>query len=346
MIPPVVPGECRGAVSVVSGRRASCRGRIPILLCLCPCLWLAAVWLAGASHGAVPAIRPTDPSEHECQLFGYIFADGAGDPAVLATLCANLYNQTLPAEIASGQDPAGFLCEAATGRADRSSPSRDGWGFGYYLAPPHPNIHHPILIKGGPPACEDDARWNAAVGEITAFGLGGASTVLGHVRKSSYGPDRGALPDPHPFADSLMSRWWLFEHNGHVVPDSLLGWIPPEFLTRHPLDYDEVYVDSEALFRYCQYEIESRGNVRDGLLFAFHRVKGHTNFVFNTCFTDGDTLWAAHSISYTPFYYGAVADSAAWWASTVPRDTPAPESMEMHHLYWFAPGCAGSASYE
>ena len=347
MMPFAITTERRSDASAASVWRAPCLGGTLILLrlCLCLCLSLAPIRIADASRPTLAAIRPDGPVEHECQLFGYVFADGAGDQAVLGTLCANLYNQTLPAGFLSGQDPSGPAFVVASGHQERPSPSRDGWGFGYYLAPPHPGIRQPILIKGGPPACEDDARWNAAVAEITTFGLGRASVVLGHVRKSSYGPDRGALPDPHPFADSLMGRWWLFEHNGHVLPDTALGWIPSEFLARHPLDYDEVYVDSEVLFRYCQYEIERLGSVRAGLLFALHRVKLQHDFVFNLCLTDGDTLWTAHTLSYTPFYYGATDDSTTWWASTV-RPGSLQSSMTTDHLYWFTAGAMGEASYE
>jgi predicted glutamine amidotransferase len=295
---------------------------------------------------ASPAESSADPgagrADHECQIFGYVFGDGAGEARIFSTLCAGLFSETLPLLVTSGRRPAFAPLGSGGGRP---APSRDGWGFGYFLAPPHPGLHYPILVRGGPPACEDNARWSAATQEITNFGLGAASCVLGHVRKSSYGPDSGALPDPHPFADSLSGRWWLFSHNGHMLPDSLLNWIPPGFLTRHPLDYDEIYVDSELFFRYCQYEIEHRGKVRDGLLFALRRVKNHDNFVFNICLTAGDTLWTAHSLDSTPFYYGAAADSAAWWASTVAGESE-PSEMEMHHLYWFAPQNMGSASYE
>jgi predicted glutamine amidotransferase len=305
---------------VRAGLRCFCRA----LLLLLP-LALAS-FLIQPAGGNEPSQTLAGHWEHECHLFGFTFAAGAGDEELLATLCADLYGKTLPG-----------------GR--RESPSRDGWGFGHFLAPPHPGIARPILLKAGPPACEDDARWNAAIDEIATFSLPGPAAVIGHVRKSSYGPDFGALPNPHPFADSLSSRWWLFAHNGHMRPDTLMPWIPQAFMERHPLDYDEVVVDSEVFFRYCLYEIGQHGSVRDGLLYAFHRIKEYDDFVFNICFTAGDTLWAAHSVSYTPFYYAAVSDSAAWWASTV-RGESSPDSMEMHHLYWFAPGGMGCASYE
>jgi predicted glutamine amidotransferase len=266
-------------------------------------------------------------ADHECHIFGLV-CDGQGSySGVFERLCQGLYQKTLPSI------------------PTRESPSRDGWGFGYFLAPPDPAVSCPMLIRGGPPACEDSGRWGGAMREVEVYGLAGATCVLGHVRKSSYGPDLGALPDPHPFADSLLGRWWLFSHNGHMIPDSLLSWVPPEFLGRHPLDYDEVYVDSELLFRYCQYEIEQRGSVLAGLRFALNRVKNQNDFVFNICLTDGDTLWTAHTLSYTPFYYAPVADSSAWWASTVGGEAP-PAGMETDRLYWFTPGGMGSASYE
>lgn len=289
----------------------------------------------------VLAAAPRETSDHECQLFGYVFAGGAGDAGVLDALCDGLYNQTLPQRTGDAQPRV----PQWVARESRPSPSRDGWGFGYFLAPPHPGIARPLLLKGGPPACEDQARWDAASGEVALHGLSGAGAVLGHVRKSSYGPDSGALPNPHPFSDSLGGRWWLFAHNGHMIPDTLLGWIPGEFLARHPLDYDELPVDSEVLFRYYLLEIARRGSVRDALLYACHRIKEYDDFVFNICLTDGDTLWTARSVSTTPFYYTAVADSAAWWASTV-RGSGSPRAMSMHRLYWFFPGGMGSASYD
>ncbi len=296
------------------------RGRCWAAVSACAAGLLACAWVATADAAPPRA-------DHECHLLGLVFHDGPVCQTVFEELSAGLYRKTLP------QD------------ADRESPSRDGWGFGYFLAPPHAGIERPMLIKAGPPACEDSLRWAAAITEIEGFALGAQNTILGHVRKSSYGPDHGALPDPHPFADSLMGKWWLFSHNGHMVPDTLLSWIPAEFLTRHPLDYDEIWVDSEILFRYCQYEIERLRSVRAGLLFAFHRVKSYDDFVFNICLTDGDTLWAAHTLSYTPFYYAPVADSTAWWVSTVSSGGPQSE-MAMHGLYWFTPGAMGSMSYE
>jgi hypothetical protein len=276
---------------------------------------------------AAAAVAPRDSAEHECHLFGYLFGDGAGSAEALAVQCQNLYEKTTL--------PAGD---------GREMPSRDGWGFAYFLTPAHSGIMGPIVIRSGAPACDDDRRWQAAREEIAAFGLGGASCVTGHVRLSSYGPDHGALPDPHPFADSLQGRWWFFSHNGHMVPDTLMSWIPPEFLGRHPLDYPVMLVDSEVLFRYCQYEIERKGNVRVGLLAALGRVKGYDDFLFNVCLSDGDTLWAAHSHTRA-FYYGPLADSTAWWASTVPEgETPA--TMLNHHLYWFTAGGMGVESYE
>jgi len=265
--------------------------------------------------------------DHECHIFGLVCDNQAVYGALFDSLCQGLYQKTLPAP------------------PPRESPSRDGWGFAYFLAPRDPSLIEPIRITGGPPACEDSLRWAAAMREVEAHALGGATSVLGHVRKSSYGPDSGALPDPHPFADSLRGRWWLFQHNGHMRPDSLLAWIPSDFLARHPIDYDEIYVDSEVLFRYCQYEIERRGSVAAGLLYALHRVKIHNDFIFNICLTDGDTLWTAHTLSYTPFFYGATADSSAWWASTVSLG-PSQTTMATDHLYWFTPGACGEASYE
>jgi predicted glutamine amidotransferase len=268
-----------------------------------------------------------DAPDHECHIFGLLRGESGSPAALLETLCQGLYQKTLP-------DPP-----------PRETPTRDGWGFAFFLAPPDPWVTEPILIKGGPPPCEDTARWNGAIREIEASAFGGPTCVLGHVRKSSYGPDDAALPNPHPFADLLLGRWWLFQHNGHMLPDTLRAWIPPAFLQQHPLDYDEVLVDSELLFRYCQYEIERLGSVRAGLLFALHRVKLQHDFVFNLCLTDGDTLWTAHTLSYTPFYYGAEDDSTTWWASTVGPGTPQ-SSMTTDHLYWFTSGAMGEASYE
>ena len=265
--------------------------------------------------------------DHECHIFGLVCDDRAEYAALFDSLCQGLYQKTVPAP------------------PPRETPTRDGWGFGYFLAPRDPSLVEPMRIRGGPPACEDSLRWGAAIREIETFALGGATSVLGHVRKSSYGPDNGALPDPHPFADSLRGRWWLFQHNGHMRPDSVRSWIPSDFLARHPIDYDEVYVDSEVFFRYCQYEIERLGTVEAGLRFALHRVKIHNDFIFNICLTDGDTLWTAHTLSYTPFYFAATEDSSAWWASTVAIGTPH-TAMARDHLYWFTPGAWGEASYE
>lgn len=296
-----------------------------------------------------PALAADITTDHQCQLFGYVFGTDGGSVATFETLCALLYDETLPDTRAIYQGTRDSVLPAARlvsfDAPLRASPSRDGWGFGYFFAPPQPGILRPIVIRAGPPACEDVRRWNDAVAEVSSFGLGAASTVIGHVRKSSYGPDNGALPDPHPFADSLGGRWWLFAHNGHMVPDTLLPWIPPEFLARHPLDYDEVLIDSEVLFRYCMYEIERQQSVRDGLLYTFHRVKSYADFVFNICLTDGDTLWVAHSISYTPVYYESEGNDSAWWASTV-RGSGYPATMGMHRLYWFTSGDMGWTSYE
>ncbi len=286
-----------------------------------------AVLLALIAAVAFP-FPQAEATDHECQIFGLVYDDSGAYSELFERVCGDLWASTLPES------------------SGRVSPSRDGWGFGYFLSPPDPRISRPILLKAGPPACEDSLRWAAALTEIEQFGLGSSSVVLGHVRKSSYGPDNGALPDPHPFSDSLWGRWWLFSHNGHTVPDTLLQWIPAEFLERHPLDYSPIYVDSEVLFRYLLFEIESRGNVKDALLFAFNRIKNYDDFVFNICLTDGDTLWAAHTLSYTPFYFGSTADSLAWWVTTVKGTWEDPEQMQMHHLYWFAPGGMGSASYE
>ena len=294
--------------------------------------------LASSQDAVSPASR--EMADHQCHLFGYLFGEGAGDEQILSILCQYLYDKTVP-------DPGEFRCMSspASDASWRETPSRDGWGFGYFLAPPHPGIERPILIKSGAAASEDDLRWNSAQDEIGGFALQGATTVLGHVRLSSYGPDGGALPDPHPFADSLFGRWWLFAHNGHMVPDTLLPWIPETFLEQHPLDYDPIHVDSEVFFRYCLYEIESLGSVKEGLLCACHRVKEYDDFVFNICFTDGDTLWTAHSHGGRPFYFDAVEDSSAWWTSTVWEEGD-PPFMYQHHLYWFTAGSMGAASYE
>jgi predicted glutamine amidotransferase len=301
---------------------------------------------AGSSEGKAAPDSSVPPADHNCQIFGLVFASGQAQVRVFKTLCRYLYEETFPDPRRSSLDRPGLRRAGDAASRGRAAPSRDGWGFGYFFSPPHLGIDHPMVIRGGPPACEDSVRWNGAIDEIATYGFGGASAVLGHVRKSSYGPDWGALPDPHPFADSLGGRWWLFSHNGHMLPDSVLSWIPAEFLERHPIDYDEVLVDSELFFRYCEYEIARLGTVRDGLLYALHRVKSHDDFLFNICLTSGDTLWTAHTLSYTPFYYAvATPDSTAWWASTAVGGAMLPE-MEMDHLYWFTSGGMGSASYE
>lgn len=295
---------------------------------------LLASFFPSGSSGSVPSAA-WEAGEHECHLFGYLFSQGAGSEEILSNLCQDLYEKTLPLRATHTSQGGGW----------RESPSRDGWGFAYFLAPRHPGIMRPILIKSGAAASDDDARWNAARDEIAIFALQGPSVVVGHVRKSSYGPDDGALPDPHPFSDSLMGRWWHFAHNGHMKPDTLMPWIPDEFLAGHALDYEPVRVDSEVLFRYCQYEIERLGSVREGLLLAFHRVKGYEDFLFNTTLTDGDTLWAAHTHDSVPFYFDAAPDSSAWWVSTVQGEGD-PAQMEADHLYWFTSGGMGVASYE
>jgi len=293
----------------------------------------AMVALAGAAVRACdPAALAVRTEDHECHLFGYVFGSGAGSVGTFTNLCQALHDQTLPAGFADGHP--GLV----------RTPSRDGWGFAYSLSPPQAGIERPILIKSGAAASDDDQRWQAAQDEIQEHALGGASVVVGHVRLSSYGPDEGALPNPHPFADSLMGRWWHFSHNGHMQPDTLLPWIPTEFLERHPLDYAPVHVDSEVLFRYCQYEIERLGSVREGLLYAFQRVKSYYDFVFNITLTDGDTLWAAHSHT-VPFYYHDAGGGSAWWVSTV-NLSGGGQAMPQHQLMWFSAGGMGEANYE
>jgi predicted glutamine amidotransferase len=277
----------------------------------------AALWAAVLGAGAQPARAP----EHECHLFGYAFDSGGGSPAWLSTLCAGLYEQTLP---------------------DRSS--RDGWGFGYFLAPPVSWIVRPILVRSGAPASEDLRRWCAAEEEIIGHGLAGSGVILGHVRNSSSGPDGGALPDPHPFADSLDGRWWIFAHNGAAPVDTLRSWLDAGFLARHPLDYAPLYIDSELFFRYCLQEIAAAAGVRAGLCAALHRMAAKS-YVFNLCLTDGDTLWAAHSFVQVPFYYGPAGGARSWWASLIPAEDPA-SAMEEDRLYWFASQGMGSVSYE
>jgi predicted glutamine amidotransferase len=297
-----------------------------------------------------PAALTVRPEEHECHLFGYVFGSGAGSIGTFTDLCQALHDQTLLAGLERGREgPGGAPRHEGPGgtlrREDRAgTPSRDGWGFAYFLSPPQDGIERPILIKSGAAASDDDQRWQAAQDEIQDHALGGASVVVGHVRRSSYGPDEGALPNPHPFADSLMGRWWHFSHNGHMKPDTLLPWIPVEFLERHPLDYTPIHVDSEVLFRYCQYEIERLGTVREGLLYAFHRVKNYYDFVFNITLTDGDTLWAAHSHT-VPFYYHNAGGGSAWWVSTVDLSGDR-QAMPQHQLMWFSDGGMGEASYE
>lgn len=284
-------------------------------------LAVAGIVAAGtAASGAAAATPDRAPVAHECHLFGYTFAPGAGSEAWLLTLCADLREQS------------------QLGRA-----SRDGWGFGYFLTPPAPWIERPLLLRSGAPACDDDARWEAAVAEISAHGLAGASTILGHVRNSSSGPDAGALPDPHPFADSLAGRWWLFAHNGATPVDTLIQWLEPSFLAGHPLDYAPVRVDSELFFRYCLQEIASAGSVRAGLMAALGRIAAD-HYAFNLCLTDGDTLWAAHSFEQVPFHYGAAGHERAWWVALVPAVAGA-AAMEEDYLYWFAAGGMGAASY-
>lgn len=290
-------------------------------------LSIAAVILLLAPGPTPPA---SFPIEHECHLFGYSFGELGGSPDLLGQLCQQLHDKSLETR----------------DLPPRESPSRDGWGFAYFLAPPHPGLERPIFIKSGAAASDDSLRWFDAIGEIGDFALPGRSVVIGHVRKSSYGPDNGALLNPHPFADTLGGRRWTFAHNGHMVPDTLLAWIPADFLERHPLDFSPIEVDSEVLFRYCLYEIEQHGKVREGLLAAFGRVRDYYSaFVFNICMTDGDTLWAAHTHNYFPFYYGANEDSSAWWASTA-SPVADPVEMAQHHLYWFSAGGWGEVSYE
>ncbi len=306
------------------------------------------VFLAAAIFVGASLAVDTTHDDHECHLFGYVFGDDGGSPAQLETLCQEIYDKTIESRDAlPASDPPGDPDATRPDRTPlRESPSRDGWGFTYFLAPPHPGLQRPVFVKSGAAASDDDLRWNAAVSEITDFGLGARSVVTGHVRKSSYGPDNGALVNPHPFADTLGGRWWTFAHNGHMVPDTLLAWIPEDFLARHPLNYAPIEVDSEVLFRYCLYQIEQHGNVRDGLLEAFGRVREHYSaFVFNICMTDGDTLWTAHTHNVFPFYYGANEDSSAWWASTASAEAD-PAEMEQHHLYWFSADGWGEASYD
>jgi Glutamine amidotransferases class-II len=287
------------------------------------CLLFVAV-LMMISAAANAQIEP-EPS-HECHIFGYIHDGMSASSGILKTLCDGLQGESRP-----GRDA---VCD-------------DGWGFGYFLAPAIPGITRPMLIKSGAASVADTARWEAARLEVEAHGFGAPSSVLGHVRASSYGPDNGALPNPHPFADSLLGRWWCFSHNGHMKPDTLLPWLPAEFITAHPFDYVPTHVDSEVLFRYCLYEInQHHGNVGKALTKVFGRVKAYDDFVFNICLTDGDTLWTAHTLSYTDFYYEPTGpDSSGWWASTVRQDTTS-VPMKMDHLYWFTPGAMGEVSYE
>jgi len=314
--------------SIGSRRRAArwfSRHALPLLLVVATALSTAAEAGGGArplpGAKAMAADGRAPKFAHECDLFAYHFVNG--EAVFLATLAEGLLGQV-------------------STRGDRRS-NDDGWAFGYFLAPPLENITRPIILRRGARGIFDLARWDAAVAEVQNHGLATAASVVGHVRNSSFGPDAGALPDPHPFADSLAGRWWLFAHNGTVAPDSLLQWIDRAFLDAHPLDYAPLYVDSELLFRFALDMISRYGNVQRGLLAAFDRVE-RSGGLFNLCLTDGDTLWTAHSFHQVPFRYGARADSTAWWVATYAAAEPSAQ-MELNRLYWFAPGSVGSRGY-
>ena len=174
--------------------------------------------------------------DHACRFWGMI-----GVPANSAEVIDQLVAGTHSLESLAASNP-------------------DGWGVAYrspLLAAA--GLARPVVLRGGPQANHPhDDRFAAAVSEFLALE---APQALAHIRNATTG--HTGAPDPHPF----VRDDFLFMHNGTVLSGELLELLTvddPDYLSTHPTDFTDPYVDSE-LYALLVEKLRSAGVVvRDG----------------------------------------------------------------------------------
>lgn len=206
------------------------------------------------------------------------------------------------------------------------SPSHtDGWGIGYYVG----TDLVPTMLRGYPPAYQDP-NFDLAVATVAAAT---PRVSIAHVRNAS----TGAIPatgDPHPFERVKNGRHWLFEHNGTVDKNIVLGLIRPDYIATNPPQYGNIttnwadVIDSDLYFLFLLQTLEDfNWQVKPAIGYAIERLRTAlpgTDERLNFLLTDGTTIWGYRQggSSHTLYYvYNTVGTPYSAIASQYPTST-------------------------
>jgi len=191
--------------------------------------WLICLLLAAAIPADRPAVSGGGPSggtglppDHACRFWGLI-TPVAQDALIQDHLLTGTYRFA---------------------RLGDANP--DGWGIAFftpYLQVPDPG--DPLVLRARTKSSDThDQRFAEAVGRMMELD---AERAIAHVRRASTGAIR--IPDPHP----LTRGGVVFAHNGTIDTTTLVTLLEegdPDYLTDHPPDYLDRYLDSELYFLY------------------------------------------------------------------------------------------------
>ncbi len=234
--------------------------------------WLLALLAVTPIAGS---FAPHPVREHACRFWGAI-GTAWEDPILTDQLVTGLYSLK------------------ALGN---SNP--DGWSVAYYSpALEAAGLTHPVIVRAGPKADHKfDARYDDAVFEMLALD---PVCGLAHVRNATSGHED--TPDPHPFRRDDI----VFAHNGTLAKLTLTDLIlrdDPQYLERHPPDYEDPRLDSELFFLYVLQHRERGVERSDGTrshatgdaiaaaALGLHEA-GAIQTAANCLFSDGDSLFA------------------------------------------------------
>lgn len=194
----------------------------------------------------------------------------------------------------------------------------DGWGLVSYTSD---SEHTAGIYKGAEPAYGSQEFENAKSAIID--NTNNLHLVIGHVRKSTSGPE--GIEDPHPFTIRLNGIDYSFAHNGGIdkfyLKNKLIAldslWLenhPPNTYGHGDWHDENVFsnnvVDSQMYFLWIMLNIEKvNGNIYEGLHNALYQLGNlpsgeNWNFVFTDgidiyAFRDSDTERIDHNLKYT-----------------------------------------------
>lgn len=153
-----------------------------------------------------------------------------------------------------------------------SSEHAHGWGVAWYDG-------SGLRLERSPLKASDDPRF------LEASAMAEGRIIMSHIRKSTRGTRTVENTHPFPFGR------WVFGHNGTIEGYArILDGLPPEYRARL-----KGRTDSEMLFQWLLWHMESRGDEVEGLRDGIAAVrpllaKGTT--AINFTLSDGQRLYA------------------------------------------------------